>query len=147
MLQKSGYGIVIRVLSTSQCSAVLPSQYNPPFLPLQNPQRWSATTYLMNSKRWLFPCLFGVFMVQISVNTQESVNSCSSSSAALITGALAGADLLMTTRIVIRYYSDNMNIFPILSDPQTWNFLRAAQGSHDATLLGKHTRLSIKSNK
>ena len=33
MLQKSGYGIVIRVLSTSQCSAVLPSQYNPPSFP------------------------------------------------------------------------------------------------------------------
>src|SRR6266571_8130402 len=31
MLQKLGYRIVIRVLSTSQCSAVLPSQYNPPF--------------------------------------------------------------------------------------------------------------------
>ncbi len=86
-------------------------------------------------------------MIQISVNTQESVNSCSSSSAALIAGALAGADLLMTTRIVIQYYSDNMNIFPILSDPQTWNFLHAARGSHGATFLGKHTRLSIKSNK
>src|SRR6266571_427355 len=73
MLQKSGYGIVIRVLSTSQCSAVLLSQYNPPFLPLQNPQRWSAATYLMNSKRWLFPCLFRVFVIQISVNTQGSV--------------------------------------------------------------------------
>src|SRR6266702_8040315 len=147
MLQKLGYRIVIRVLSTSQCSAVLPSQYNPPFLPLQNPQRWSAATYLMNSKRWLFPCLFWVFMIQISVNTQESVNSCSGSSAAPIAGALAGADSLMTTRIVIQYYSNNMNIFPILSDPQTWNFLRAAQGSHGTTLLGKHTRLSIKSNK
>ena len=33
MLQKLGYGIVIQVLSTSQCSAVLPSQYNLPFLP------------------------------------------------------------------------------------------------------------------
>src|SRR6266581_3760240 len=86
MLQKSGYGIVIRVLSTSQCSAVLPSQYNPPFLPLQNPQRQSATTYLMNSKRWLFPCLFRVFMIWISVNTQGSVNGRSSSSAAPIAG-------------------------------------------------------------
>ncbi len=47
MLQKSGYGIVIQVLSTSQCSAVLLSQYNPPFLPLQNPQRWSAATQEM----------------------------------------------------------------------------------------------------
>src|SRR6266568_9289740 len=103
MLQISGYGIVIQVLSTSQCSAVLPSQYNPPFLPLQNPQRWSAATYLMNSKRWLFPCLFRVFMIQISMNTQESVNSCSSSSAAPI----AGADLLVTTRIVIQYYSNH----------------------------------------
>ncbi len=100
----------------------------------------------MNSKRWLFPCLF-IFMIQISVNTQESVNSCSSGSAAPIAGALAGADLLVTTRIVIQYYSDNMNIFPILSDPQTWNFLCAAQGSHGTTLLGKHTQLSIKSNK
>jgi len=53
------------------------------------------------------------------MNTQESVNSCSSGSAAPIAGALAGADSLVTTRIVIQYYSDNMNIFPILSDPQT----------------------------
>src|SRR6266581_5628487 len=143
MLQKSGYGIVIRVLSTSQCSAVLPSQYNPPFLPLQNPQRWSAATYLMNSKRWLFPCLFRVFMIWISMNTQGSVNGCSSSSAAPITGA----DSLVTTRIVIQYYSNNMNIFPILSDPQTWNFLRTARGSHGATLLGNHTQLSVESNK
>src|SRR6266571_1487937 len=142
MLQKSGYGIVIQVLSTSQCSAVLLSQYNPPFLPLQNPQRWSAATYLMNSKRWLFLCLFRVFMIQISMNTQGSVNSCSSGSAAPITGA----DLLVTTGIVIQYYSDNMNIFPILSDPQTWNFLRTAQGSHGAALLGKHTRLSVESD-
>src|SRR6266568_8939199 len=127
MLQKSGYGIVIRVLSTSQCSAVLLSQYNPPFLPLQNPQRWSTTTYLMNSKRWLFPCLFRVFMIQISMNTQGSVNSHSSSSAAPI----AGADLLVTTRIVIQYYSNHMNIFPILLDP---NFLHTAQGSHSTTL-------------
>src|SRR6266702_8225108 len=96
----------------------------------------------MNSKRWLFPCLFRVFMIQISVNTQGLVNSRSSGSAAPITGA----DLLVTTRIVIQYYSDNMNIFPILSDPQTWNFLRAARGSHGATLLGKHTRLSVKIN-
>src|SRR6266702_4616015 len=72
-----------------------------PFLPLQNPQRWYTTTYLMNSKRWLFPCLFRVFMIQISVNKQESVNGCSSSSAAPIAGALAGADSLVTTRIVI----------------------------------------------
>ncbi len=106
MLQKSGYGIVIQVLSTSQCSAVLPSQYNPPFLPLQNPQQRSATTYLMNSKRWLFPCLFRVFMIRISVNTQGSVNGRSSSSAAPI----AGANLLVTTRFVIDYYSNNMNI-------------------------------------
>src|SRR6266571_2504317 len=106
MLQKSGYGIVIQVLSTSQCSAVLPSQYNPPFLPLQNPQQRSATTYLMNSKRWLFPCLFRVFMIRISVNTQGSVNGRSSGSAAPI----AGADSLVTTRIVIEYYSNNMNI-------------------------------------
>ena len=27
----------------------------------------------MNSKRWLFPCLFRVFVIQISVNTQGSV--------------------------------------------------------------------------
>src|SRR6266702_3177130 len=33
MLKKSGYGIVIRVLSTSHCSAVLPSRYNLPYLP------------------------------------------------------------------------------------------------------------------
>src|SRR6266571_8862971 len=88
MLQKSGYGIVIQVLSTSQCSAVLPFQYNPPFLPLQNPQRWSAATYLINSKRWLFPCLFRVFMIQISVNTQGSVNGRSSGSAAPIANLL-----------------------------------------------------------
>ncbi len=36
--------------------------------------------------------------------------------------------------------------FPILSDPQTWNFLHAAQGSHGTTLLGKHTQLSIESD-
>src|SRR6266702_416170 len=60
----------------------------------------------MNSKRWLFPCLFRVFMIWISVNTQGSVNGHSSSSAAPI----AGADSLMTTRIVIDYYSNNMNI-------------------------------------
>ncbi len=60
----------------------------------------------MNSKRWLFPCLFRVFMIQISVNTQGSVNSRSSGSTAPITGA----DLLMTTRIVIEYYSNNINI-------------------------------------
>ena len=60
---------------------------------------------------------------------------------------IAGANLLVTTRIVIQYYSNNMNIFPILSDPRTWNFLRTARGSHSATLLGKHTRLSVKSNK
>jgi len=77
------------------------------------------------------------------MNTQGSVNGCSSGSAALITGA----DSLVTTGIVIQYYSDNMNIFPILSDPPTWNFLHAAQGSHGTTLLGKHTRLIIKSNK
>ncbi len=86
-------------------------------------------------------------MIQISVNTQESVNGCSSSSAAPIAGALAGTDSLVTTRIVIQYYSDNMNIFPILLDPQTWNFLCAARGSHGATLPGKHTQLSVKSNK
>ncbi len=97
----------------------------------------------MNSKRWLFPCLFRVFMIRISVNTQGSVNGRSSGSAAPI----AGADSLVTTRIVIQYYSDNMNIFPILSDPQTWYFLHTARGSHGATLLGKHTRLSVKSNK
>src|SRR6266702_7668433 len=39
-----------------------------------------------------------------------------------------------------------MNIFPILSDPRTWNFLCAARGSHGAALLGKHTQLSIKSD-
>ncbi len=60
----------------------------------------------MNSKRWLFPCLFRVFMIWISVNTQGSVNGCSSGSAAPI----AGADSLVTTRIVIEYYSNNMNI-------------------------------------
>ena len=69
-------------------------------------------------------------MIQISVNTQGLVNGHSSGS----TAPVAGADLLITTRIVIQYYSDNMNIFPILSDPQTWNFLRAAQGSHGTTL-------------
>src|SRR6266702_1910252 len=140
MLQKSGYGIVIRVLSTSQCSAVLPSQYNPPFLPPQNPQRWSTATYLMNSKRWLFPCLSRVFMIQISVNTQGLVNSRSSGSAAPI----AGADLLVTTRIVIQYYSNNMNIFPILLDPQTWNFLRAARGSQAPRCLASTHDLASK---
>jgi len=140
MLQKSGYGIVIQVLSTSQCSAVLLSQYNPPFLPLQNPQRWSAATYLMNSKRWLFPCLFRVFMIQISVNTQGLVNGHSSGS----TAPVAGADLLITTRIVIQYYSDNMNIFPILLHPQTWNFLRAAQGSQAPCCLASTHDLASK---
>ncbi len=82
-------------------------------------------------------------MIWISVNTQGSVNGRSSGSAAPI----AGADSLVTTRIVIQYHSNNMNIFPILSDQQTWNFLHAAQGSHSATLLGKHTRLSVESNK
>ncbi len=81
-------------------------------------------------------------MIQISVNTQGSVNGHSSDSAAPI----AGTDSLVTTRIVIQYYSNNMNIFPILSDPQTWNFLHTAQGSHGATLLGKHTQLSVESN-
>src|SRR6266702_3156895 len=38
MLQKSGYGIVIRVLSTSQCSAVLSSQY----IPLPSPPKPST---------------------------------------------------------------------------------------------------------
>ncbi len=68
-------------------------------------------------------------------NTQGSVNGRSSGS----TAPIAGADLLVTTRIVIQYYSNNMNIFPILSDPRTWNFLRTARGSHGTTLLGKHT--------
>src|SRR6266702_137588 len=95
--------------------------------------------HISDELRWLFPCLFRVFMIRISVNTQGSVNGHSSSSAAPITGA----DLLVTTRIVIQYYSNHMNIFPILSDP---NFLRTAQGSHSATLLGKHTQLSVESN-
>src|SRR6266702_4094299 len=129
-----GYGIVIRVLSTSQCSAVLPSQYKPPLPSHPKPSTMVCCHISDELKRWLFPCLFRVFMIQISVNTQESVNSCSSSSTAPIAGTLAGADSLVTTRIVIQYYSDNMNIFPILSDPQTWNFLRAAQGSHGTTL-------------
>src|SRR6266571_5906705 len=102
MLQKSGYGIVIQVAVFGSVAISILT----PFLPLQNPQRQSATTYLMNSKRWLFPCLFRVFMIWISVNTQGSVNGHSSSSAAPI----AGADSLMTTRIVIDYYSNNMNI-------------------------------------
>src|SRR6266702_1717184 len=61
----------------------------------------------MNSKRWLFPCLFRVFMIQISINTQGSVNGCSSGSTAPITGA----DSLVSTGIVIQYYSDNIYIF------------------------------------
>ena len=79
-------------------------------------------------------------MIQISVNTQGLVNSRSSGSAAPI----AGADLLVTTRIVIQYYSNNMNIFPILLDPQTWNFLRAARGSQAPRCLASTHDLASK---
>ena len=48
------------------------------------------------------------------------------------------------TPSLLREQSSDLQRF--LLDPQTWNFLCAAQGSHGATLLGKHTQLSIKSN-
>ncbi len=79
-------------------------------------------------------------MIQISVNTQGLVNGHSSGS----TAPVAGADLLITTRIVIQYYSDNMNIFPILLHPQTWNFLRAAQGSQAPCCLASTHDLALK---